>query len=383
MSITTCCLPPTSSLPPVRRLKSVTKDELLSALRNIQQIYCPLRLPTVLHRDKPHQPQPVDSGYVSEDEVAQDDVSDVEDHVATIRVDEFERSFTVRWLTALIARGAELPFDEEDTAMIIDQASSILSSFTDPGHDDAEQALTREFAFPNPISSEAVKISLNDAPLSGTDHTDVGLQSWGASIVFSELLCSTPEKFGIDVLPSRAKILELGAGTGLVSLTLAKLLPALSVANPSIAATDFHPTVLDNLRGNIATNFPTGSDAESAPKAMFLDWSAPPSALESTMDMLFAADVVYAPEHARWLRDCAGVLLAPAGVFWLMITLRNHGKFEGISATVGIAFEDAPPLIKNGRALRIIERQLFKKQRGVGRGDETGYMLFKIGWIEC
>ncbi|KAF2246389.1 hypothetical protein BU26DRAFT_44579 [Trematosphaeria pertusa] len=388
MSISGHCQPPSSSLPPVRSLRSATEDQITSALHNLQALYCPLRLPVTLTRGKQSAPATAhaDSGYVSEDEEVTDEgVSDTEEALAALRADEFERTLAVGWLTTLIARADELPFASEDSqSRIIDEAASILASFSDFADHEADEALTRDFSFPVSAAlgeEKPIQARLNDAPLSGTDHTDVGLQSWGASIILSGLLCIAPGRFGLHRLPKDASIIELGAGTGLVSLTLGQLMPRLSLTQPSILATDYHPAVLENLRANITTNFGCQPDSSAPVKTMLLDWSAPPASLHSTASMLVAADVVYAPEHAAWLRDCAADLLAPDGVFWLVVTVRKDGKFEGIPGTAEAAFADGKcPKRGDGHVLRIVEKEMLEKRRGVGRGDESGYMLFKIMW---
>ena len=229
MSAPLYCLPPSSSLPPVRKLRSASKDDISAALHNLQAIYCPLRLPTSLNKSKREDIAQVDSGYASEDDEVvdrDDEDADAEETLAALRADEFERNHAVRWLTGFISRASELALDEDECAHLVDEASFILASFTDSYDDDTDQTLTRDFSFPTSFGSgEPVLVSLNDAPLSGTDHTDVGLQSWGASIVFSGLTCAAPEQFELEKLRRDASIIELGAGTGLISLTLAKLAP--------------------------------------------------------------------------------------------------------------------------------------------------------------
>ncbi|KAF2638299.1 hypothetical protein P280DRAFT_471411 [Massarina eburnea CBS 473.64] len=378
MSLTTLCLPPSSSLPPIRTLLVAPTAVITSALHNLQTLYCPLRLPTTFAKARVAELAQVDSGYASRDE--DEDAVDAEDALVTLRADEFERAYAVRWLTSLIGRAEELELeDEDDRERIVGDAAFILSSFSDSTAEDADESLTRDFSFPTPKNG-TIDIQLNDAPLSGTDHTDVGLQSWGASIIFSELMCKEPARFGLNAFPEDATIIELGAGTGLVSLTLGKLLPTLADSKVEILATDYHPTVLENLQTNIATNFPRF--AEPPVKTSMLDWSLPPPALESSAHMLFAADVVYAPEHAVWLRDCAAHLLLLNGIFWLIVTVRKVGKFEGIPDTAEAAFlvEEQLPQ-KDGKKLKIVEKMELEKKRGIGRGDEYGYMLFKIMWV--
>jgi predicted nicotinamide N-methyase len=381
--------PPSGSLPPVRSLVSATEEQINSALRDLKTLYCPLRLPTALPKAKTRRkqipevstPVPADSGYASQDEEDGDDTA-VEEIVEAIRADPFERNFATRWLTSLLSRSAEMDLSEEAQSRITDDAAFILASFSDSNAEE-EEALTRKFSFAT-TSGETVEVTLNDAPLSGTDHTDVGLQSWGASIVLSDLMCSNPERYGLKELPGQPTIIELGAGTGLVSLTLAKLLPNVGVDSASITATDYHPTVLENLQANITTNFPRDNRTEMPLSAAALDWSTPPPELHCTAQFLVASDVVYAPQHASWLRDCAAHLMTSGGTFWLMVTVRQNGKFEGIPETVESAFvPEHCPRDDRGRVFTILEKETIEKRRGIGRGDEQGYNLYRIGWTSA
>lgn len=388
-SLTGLCLPPSSNLIPVRKIIHASTTEIELALKSLQSLYCPLRLPTAISPHStprkvvsvPSTPLPVDSGYASQDEDEDNDAAH-EQAIASLRADPFERTFATRWLTSLISRVEEMDVEDETRSQIVDSAAFILASFSDDSSRGEEQDLTRDFSFPCP-SSDAIKITLNDAPLSGTDHTDVGLQSWGASIVLSDMMCAEPQKFSLTpkALPEIATIIELGAGTGLVSLTLAKLLPSCGLARTRITATDYHPAVLENCKTNIASNWLPSSDTAEHLDTMILDWSQPPPALRCTADLLIASDVVYAPEHATWLRDCAAHLIKPNGTFWLMVTVRKTGKFEGIPDTVEAAFMyDSCPQDSAGRRFRILEKEAVDKRRGIGRGDEAGYNLFRIGW---
>jgi predicted nicotinamide N-methyase len=385
------CLPPSSSLIPVRQLITSSEEQIKAALRSLQALYCPLRFPAAIplaktnwkHIPASSTPGPVDSGYASRDERQyEEDMAAHEEVTAALRADPFERNFATRWLTSLIPRVEEMGLEEDATSTIIDDAAFILSSFSDSTKDEEEEALTRDFSFPT-MSGRNVDITLNDAPLSGTDHTDVGLQSWGASIVLSSMMCADPERFDLskETLKEQPNIIELGAGTGLVSLTLAKLLPAIGVPKASFDATDYHPAVLDNCKLNINTNFSSEEYQQLPVGTSILDWSQPPAELESTADLLIASDVIYAPEHATWLRDCAAHLIKPNGTFWLMVTVRKTGKFEGIPDTVEAAFVPGLcPKDREGRMFKINHKESVEKRRGIGRGDETGYNLYRIGW---
>ncbi|OTA86166.1 hypothetical protein M434DRAFT_58016, partial [Hypoxylon sp. CO27-5] len=296
-----------------------------------------------------------------------------------IRGDVFERNFAISWLTILIARAEELPFDDEDEReKVVDKASYVLSSFSksEEEEDEGDTGITRDFSFELDLSATS-NVRLNDAPQNTTDHTDVGLQSWGASIVFSDMICASPARFGLTqaTLGPSPRIVELGAGTGLVSLVLAKALPHLDVKNATLIATDYHSAVLTNLRSNIKL---TEANVETCP----LDWSAPvlEAPLDAPADLLVATDVIYAREHAMWLRDCATRMLGPEGIFWLLMTVRPNGRFEAVIDTVEAAFQGTSPKTSDGRYLTILSMENVDKRRGIGRGDESGYKLFRIGW---
>ncbi|CAH0016907.1 unnamed protein product [Clonostachys rhizophaga] len=393
-------LPPTSSLPPLRTLESSTEEQVFSALQGLSALYCPFAFPfdgaSDCHRKALSVADTlVDSGYVSATEGDEDD--DREDRLAALRADNFERSHAERWLTGFIARSEMLEcFTSEDSRQrAIDQASWVLESFFASTADQDQQMqeeladYAREFSFPvtkddshGPVT---VDIRLNDG-LAGMDSSqpdDVGLQSWGASIVVSKLLCQEPARFGLTTssLGASPRIIELGAGTGLVGLVMAKLLPHLGISDPTVIATDYHPAVLENLRSNIKTNFPRLGEARI--EAALLDWASPnlEHPLDAPADMLIATDVVYAPEHAAWLRDCSTEILGPDGTLWLVATVRQNGRFEGVSETVEAAFNAIDrPAGKDGRRLTIMHAERLEKSNGIGRGDESGYRLFRIGW---
>lgn len=391
---------PTSSLPSLRSLDDISEERISEALRNLYALYCPLSSALIFQHPKTKSaalvseaPTPlVDSGYASGDEG--DGKDDDTEALEELRADSFERNHATSWLTGFIARaeGLSIWSSEEACESAIDQASYVLASFSstaEEGQDDDDIDIVRDFSFdlgvPAVDGNETTKIQiqlLDKAIGARNDHTDVGLQSWGASIIFSDLLCAAPERFGLTALGQSPRVLELGAGTGLVGLTLAKLFTLLGSPGAKVIATDYHAAVLANLKDNVTANF---SDSESPSlDACILDWATPTfdAPLDKPADLIVATDVIYAPEHAIWLRDCVAAYLAPDAVFWLMVAHRRDGKFEGISDTVTSAFANPAelPRDKAGRALSILSEEQVEKRRGIGRGDESHYNLYKIGW---
>ncbi|KAL0952042.1 hypothetical protein HGRIS_008684 [Hohenbuehelia grisea] len=399
---------PSGFLPHLIRLNNLDAFSIARALQSLQDLYwpsspsmIPFPLPA-LRTQKPHflrritdDPTP-DSGYASADEGEDElcepgDEGDLSDNEA-LRADSFERAYAVRWVTGFLSRSdvwlcqVTSEIEDDARAQLVEAASRILSAFS--GVDEQEEAeLTRTFSFPLLEGSATVEVELNDAPLLSQDHTSVGLQSWASSILLAEKLCLTPDHFGLQAT-NDLRILELGAGTGLLSIVAAKLLNTQS----TVVATDYHPDVLANLRANVRTNFPDNSPSIGVHT---LDWESPQYGseyLDRSFDVILAADVIYHPDHARWIHDCVARLLAKpecgsglaGGVFWLVIPVRLTGRHEGLDDTVDAVFPDVSTLQPAAGTPRlvILEKQRLERQSGgVGRADEAAYRLFKIGWV--
>ncbi|KAF8817627.1 hypothetical protein BYT27DRAFT_7237297 [Phlegmacium glaucopus] len=293
--------------------------------------------------------------------------------------------------------------DSVERSTILDQAITLLSTFTN-GDEETEVALTRTLSFPLTTSStlkkknkNEIQVELNDAPLLKEDHTSVGLQNWGSSILLAGRICRHPSLFSLTVPINTdgrpLRILELGAGTGMHSIVAAKILQSCN-STLQIMGTDYHPEVLDNLAKNVATNFPK---SPSVITIRCLDWEVPRSyseSLDRPFDVILAADVIYYPEHARWIEQCFEKLLSrpssssncsDGGVFWLIIPVRSTGRHEGLDRTVDTLFpayplEHVEAHIDSKSQLAILEGEEVGRQGSVGWAD-GGYKLFEISWI--
>jgi protein-lysine N-methyltransferase EEF2KMT len=385
---------PTTSLPSLNHLSNFSSVQVIDALANLRALYFPLPLVESLRPPKCtksyvhliHDHSAPDSGYASAEDDDENTLSEDEEGNETLellRADKFERDFAIKWLVGFAARSniwisSVVEPEMEACTSVIDEAASLLAQFTGSG---PEQAITRKFSF-STQDGPPVDVELNDAPLLTEDHTSVGLQCWASSILLAERLCANPSRFSLELPPcgEGLRMLELGAGTGLLSITAARILAreqiVARIPPPLIVATDFHPDVLANLRRNVDTNDDTQDIVVRE-----LDWSRPDlgtTPFDRAFDVIVAADVVYEPSHAFWIANCVMELLArPAGVLWMIVALRTGGRHEGLSATVSDAFSRE----ESDARLAILEKETLRRIDGHGRADEMGYELFKIGWV--
>ncbi|KZV72775.1 hypothetical protein PENSPDRAFT_649532 [Peniophora sp. CONT] len=304
--------PPTAVLPPIKSIALLTPNDFALYLGYLRIIYVPEVRGSRRLQPKPKTPRT---------QISTHDV---------YREDHFERTHALRWLTSSISR---FPADDNTANDLLQSAASLLAICAGAS---AAGVVTRRFTF-GPLH-----IDLVDAALENADFGSVGAQTWGAACVLADLLAEDPAAFlPLDARSRAIRVLELGAGTGLVSLTLGKLAEHLKLPL-DVVATDNHPLVLDNLRANVDANLGPSSPTVRVAR---LDWtevytaakagnsSSLPldAALTATFDVIFGADIVYAPEHARWLHACAAHFLRPDGQFHLVVALRDSHSREAAS----------------------------------------------------
>jgi len=115
-----------------------------------------------------------------------------------------------------------------------------------------------------------------------------GLRTWEASLRLAEYFIQNPE------LCRGKRIIELGAGIGLLSLVCAKL------GAKAVNATDVNPDVIERLHLNIETNKNIlNKENLVIPRAEKLDWNEKniDMTLYKDLDLIICADVIYNPEN--------------------------------------------------------------------------------------
>ncbi|KAH6901076.1 hypothetical protein BKA70DRAFT_1230533 [Coprinopsis sp. MPI-PUGE-AT-0042] len=269
----------------------------------------------------------------------------------------------------------------------------------------------------------------------------------GGACVMTEMVVEDPTRFGLfplwdssgssfpgegleekeEARQSPFRILELGAGTGLVSLAVASFYRALFSRDPhtsqpvcgrrdvEIVATDHYPSVLDNLEVNLQNNgsgrvdtkplveHRTESRLEILPPGL-VDLVPPEHGL---FDVAFGADIVYEEHRAVWIKGCLKMLhkpLSDAGTtgkvgrgdkdhstyFHLIIPLRSTHTFE--SGTIETVFRSVLHLqaTDGDRALRevgdaemdlaVLEKETIICE--VEEGEEDIYDCYRLGGPE-
>ncbi len=279
-------------------------------------------------------------------------------------------------------------------------------------------------------ASDAATLALRQVPKPVGVHYDVGFLLWPNAILLSRFLCSKLGD-GADVrrtLLPNARVLELGAGIGMVGLALANCAcvdDAMSAAPAEVILTDFNPEVLQNLRYNISLNCPMRNDAacdgRHAPivRAAKLDFTAATSAAlpasdsavlaaeqqgsgwrgenavhEAAADVVVGADIIASAEDARSVVGVLQLTLAkPHGVAFL--ALPHSDSRYGVDALNGyldqvdeLQYEIVPyerlsegtrcGLHSNSRT-RLVERGLFA---GLESEQDSGmrWLHYRIWW---
>lgn len=146
-------------------------------------------------------------------------------------------------------------------------------------------AMTRTF-----VVNSALSIILHEPSLT---EDNLGLKTWTSSLLLAQRLTECRKHIPSDC----SRVLELGAGTGLVGIAAA------CVWKARVLQTDL-PEIVPNLLQNLAHNRDLIEEHHGRVDARTLDWTdetdVPQHAEEKYM-VILAADPIYSPEHPKLL----------------------------------------------------------------------------------
>jgi SAM-dependent methyltransferase len=199
-------------------------------------------------------------------------------------------------------------------------------------------ALLPEQAITGAYEQECMTRAVRDIPLSQSSRVvlkmqqgaagagTTGLAVWNASLLLSRLLQELFQQqqqqkeattsMTKDVSWSSLRIVELGCGTGLASLTAAAL------GARQVLATDGNPAVVQLARQNIVAN-----DLTDRVQAAVLPWGLMDALdyVDKPFDLVLGSDLTYQSQNWPALAQSMATLVAPDGGCILYVTLGHAG----------------------------------------------------------
>ncbi|XP_067287224.1 EEF1A lysine methyltransferase 3-like [Pseudorasbora parva] len=127
-------------------------------------------------------------------------------------------------------------------------------------------------------------------------------------------LCRFLEEECVDLRGKR--IIELGAGTGLVGIATARL-------GAHVTLTDV-PMALPQMERNVACNAPSTGWPSGAPAVLRLAWGRDHTLFSSSWDFVLGSDIVYLPESFPPLLDTLAHLSKDGAVVYLASPMRSE-----------------------------------------------------------
>lgn len=218
---------------------------------------------------------------------------------------------------------------------------------------EASQTQIITYILPEPFETRNPRrILIEEAPNLLAAGSNVGLRTWEASLHLAQYLHSNPE------LVNSKSMIELGAGTGLVSILAAGPLSA-----NHVLATDGLPHVVESMEKNIQRNQRTLLQPDSVIEARVLDWADnDPGSLEDTLslsngdlpnyNLILGADITYSPDVVPILAQLLRVLMVDL--------FAGNGIEALVSATV-----------RNERTLQVFKRACTERGLSVQKVEFT------------
>jgi predicted nicotinamide N-methyase len=219
------------------------------------------------------------------------------------------------YLTSIVSSTLSWIEDEELKDSIWTAASARLSERSGRN---AMPSMTRTFVVADATGLD-FNIHLHEPTLT---QDNLGLKTWSSAVLMSQRLHNVR-----SLLPQRFdRVLELGAGTGLVGIAAA------STWNCHAVLTDL-PEILPNLRRNVDLNRDLIATRLGKVETRALDWADEADVAsdeENKFMVILAADPIYSPDHPRLLVNAVRrwISWSPQARFVVELPLRDRYDAE-------------------------------------------------------
>lgn len=173
------------------------------------------------------------------------------------------------------------------------------------------------------ITDEGIVLHQSDPSKSNGHGLVWGSVLWPSGVSLSKYLVNRHSNPARKETPTR--ILELGCGTGIVGLTLAKILP-----QSQVTLTDSETTLWPLLRKNISANFSEMRLNEERVSIHGLDWRDTSTFLPpAEFDLIVASDVLYSGMDKLFARALASHLSVSSNEALIACPFRKDSPLAG------------------------------------------------------
>lgn len=200
---------------------------------------------------------------------------------------------------------SDSPLQEISDALMENMVQLCLEASLPP----AETAMQKSTISYYPPIEDSAPILISESPQLLAAGSNVGFRTWDSCLRLAYFLCTEGQSLIKD-----KTIIELGAGTGMLSILCAKHLGA-----ESVISTDGNTEVVASMTKNISLNSGKRLSSDTV-KAAHFDWADSETLTQALgvtnikdwpkYDVVLGADITYNPEYFEPLVSALEVLLA-------------------------------------------------------------------------
>lgn len=217
-----------------------------------------------------------------------------------IRVTDIPDKQLISYLTSIVSSPLAYLWSEDQRDAILERASQIIGERSGRS---ARPDFVRKVVIPG------FEIKIQEPSMI---EDNIGHKTWGSALILAE-------KLSKDQSLLKDPILELGSGTGVLGIVLAKM-------GHQVLATDL-PQIVGNLEENYLLN---GLE----PTCEVLDWTDPKpfAATHDRYPTVILSDPIYSNQHPYWIVDVLECVLSKEHDARVLIQLPLRSRYEDTRA---------------------------------------------------